>query len=480
MADTKTGSDDTRQWFLRVSGETIFGPVTTQGLILWAEQGRVLPGHEVSEDRKRWVSAITLEFLDMRWYVDEGDGELRGPFNRLAAEVLIESGKFLEGAHLVGADELDGDTLSQSAAPPQKGLKEGVKASAEDDRILELQKSIAELEARLAEQQREHAAALKKVGGESAKALEQKERELVAAREKLQDVQKELQGVQNELQVEQQKGGRVVEQIEQLQAALATEQSTRALAERRLKESEDEFNELLRDSNQRDNSYGEKIQELEKLCAQTPEESARFQAAQSAVYELVKAELADLTKMLEREKEQLERFREWSAQRQEMLHERHQKLLRHIGDSPDEMIRLTQREQNEDPRLARLRAEVETLRVTCQQEERLAETREREWEERMHTQELCEARLRTQIAEIETRSKRIPELEEQLRNTLNELEMERKHREEEQQQFDTSQRALLTRINTLEQEARGSAPAESLQATEARNVKLASWMRLKH
>jgi chromosome segregation ATPase len=95
------------QWFLRTGGDTVFGPVTPEGLVVWAEQGRVLPGHDVSADRKKWVPAISLAFLKMQWYVDNGEGDLRGPLNRAAAEALIKSGKVSEQAHILSSDDVD-------------------------------------------------------------------------------------------------------------------------------------------------------------------------------------------------------------------------------------------------------------------------------------------------------------------------------------------------------------------------------------
>lgn len=94
-------------WFLRTSGDSVFGPVTPEGLVVWAEQGRVLPGHDVSTDRKKWVPAVSLDFLKMQWYVDNGDGDLRGPLNRAAAEALVKSGKVSEQAHIISAEEVD-------------------------------------------------------------------------------------------------------------------------------------------------------------------------------------------------------------------------------------------------------------------------------------------------------------------------------------------------------------------------------------
>ena len=106
------------QWFLRTSGDTVFGPVTPEGLVVWAEQGRVLPGHDVSTDRKKWVPAVSLDFLKMQWYVDNGDGDLRGPLNRAAAEALIKSGKVSDQAHIISAEEVD---LPETAEEKPKG-----------------------------------------------------------------------------------------------------------------------------------------------------------------------------------------------------------------------------------------------------------------------------------------------------------------------------------------------------------------------
>lgn len=98
MASEKS---DQRQWFLRIAGGTIFGPVSTKGLIVWAEQGRVVPGNEVSTDRTQWIAADTVPELGMTWYVDDGAGKTVGPFNRVAAESFLKSGKAPAGARLV-------------------------------------------------------------------------------------------------------------------------------------------------------------------------------------------------------------------------------------------------------------------------------------------------------------------------------------------------------------------------------------------
>jgi hypothetical protein len=130
------------QWFLRTGGDTVFGPVTSEGLVVWAEQGRVLPGHDVSTDRKKWVPAVSLPFLKMQWYVDDGAGELRGPLNRAAAEALIKSGKVSETAQIIAADEVelaDEPTEEKQKAAPEKPANATQKALTQRIQELELQ-----------------------------------------------------------------------------------------------------------------------------------------------------------------------------------------------------------------------------------------------------------------------------------------------------------------------------------------------------
>ncbi|MDD4102422.1 MAG: hypothetical protein PHU80_07290, partial [Kiritimatiellae bacterium] len=142
--------EDNRQWFLRINGETVFGPVSTQGLVLWAEQGRILPGHEVSNDRKKWEAATGVDFLGMCWFVDDTQGELRGPLNRLAAEALIKSGKVPEGSRLVEAGD---EQLTVERTDVEEGVPHQREAAMPEDilrrRIRELESMVNEQRARL-------------------------------------------------------------------------------------------------------------------------------------------------------------------------------------------------------------------------------------------------------------------------------------------------------------------------------------------
>ena len=600
MSDKQNENADGSQWFLRTGGESIFGPVSTQGLIVWAEQGRILPGHEVSNDRKKWIQAISVDVLDMRWFVDDGEGELRGPLNRLAAEALIKSGKVPAGAQIVSADDVEtaAEAVKEPASTAEKvlsqvpqdalldrvreleslvtGQRERIAKLANADAMETLQRErdalaslVKELEAqrdtilrnaekdsraserkqeqlrqqiRKMEQQLEEANSRQLLNDQTAAAAEKAqpamaERELAfeqerreaaerisqltrasdVARERLASAERQLlesRAAAEAVQVASEQEGDAlrsrVSALEQAvlfhekrsaemqqildvrEAELAAERLRVAECERRLaaaeidvsaaerkaSESEAAFAELLNDANARDNAYAEKVAALEKVCAQPAEETARFYSDQAAVYELAKAEAEELSKTLELERNSFERLKEWSVQRQQTLAERRQTLMRRLGDSPVEMTRRSLREQPSDPNVARLRTELDTLRIAHQRELRKAEETERDLQRKLRVFEAESTKLQGQAAEGEKVGRRLQELSEQLRKREQELTDERKNREAEREQFQGSQQALLMRIDLLEKASRSGTPDE-IQSAEARNVKIATWMRLR-
>ena len=615
--------EDPRQWFLRTGGESIFGPVSTQGLIVWAEQGRILPGHEVSTDRKKWVQAVSVDLLDMRWYVDDGEGELRGPLNKLAAEALIKSGKVNESAQLVSADEVEMPSGSEKEPKPaeHRPSREPVPEEVLRVRIRELEAMVSSQRERLSklsnaeaietvQHERDVLASLvKEVETQRDSILRNAEKDSRAHERKLElsrqqvkkleqqledahsrllladqsaegketvaegsaevtpvpDAQvlreldelraKQLAGEQELARLREQAGARQAElgrEVEELRAKLSDsglaldEARSRAAAaqaelaqvsdalkkrageleqavafherrsadmaqilatreeelarvrkdrealgqklslaeaaaqaaEQKASETEASFAELLGDANARDTEYAERISALEKACAQPPEETARFFADQAAVFDLVKAEVEELTKTMELERAHVEQLKEWSLRRQQALVERRQTLLKQLGDSPAEMTRRTLREQPSDPNAARLRAELDNLRVAHERELRLAEDRERDSQRKLRVLEAEAAKFQGLALEGEKMGRRMQEMSELLRKREQELSDERKNREAEREQFQGSQQALLMRIDSLEKASRPSTPDE-IQSAEAKNVKIATWMRLR-
>jgi len=97
-------SENQETWYLRTQDET-FGPETESKLVEWAKMGRIQPGQEISSDNIVWCRVEEVPFLDMRFSIDIGDGNPRGPFNKAAAEALLSSGRLPPTATMVEVRE---------------------------------------------------------------------------------------------------------------------------------------------------------------------------------------------------------------------------------------------------------------------------------------------------------------------------------------------------------------------------------------
>lgn len=571
MSDKQNVEEDTRQWFLRINGETVFGPVSTEGLIVWAEQGRILPGHEISVDRKHWKQAVTEPLLDMRWFVDDGESDLRGPLNRQAAEALLKSGKVAEGAQLVSADDVEDETSEHVQTPRSRSsrskiseedlrtrihelesLVETFRAAQSqetgDDELIQLRQSHAELneqfqaseaergtlvltatkdtranerkleglrqqikkleqrieeadgrvlladvsESQMQELKKTQITLSEKLAASEAtlaqkileleqmhatwvatqQALSEKELQVMAYADQTSDLNKQIieqenlrQAAEDRVQVVACESTRLKSQITKLQTEM--QQNELALAE------------LLVDANARDADYQEQIAALTQLSAFSPSEMMRLRDDQAALYDLMKAETDELDQVIAREREQVEHLKELSGQRQQKLIERRQELLKRLGKAPSDMTRRAVLGQPPDSGSMRLRTEFDNLRITHEREVRRAEERERDLQQKIRVLETECSKLCAKAAEGDTSNRRLEEIKELLAKREQELSDERRGREAEREQYHGSQQALLMRIDTLEKASKPATPNE-IQSAEARSVKLATWMRLKH
>lgn len=94
-----TAPSDT--WYLKVAENQCYGPERLQTLVQWAEQGRIVPGQSASTDAKHWIPVEDIPELELNWYLRTKDGKHQGPFNRLAAEAVLQSSKVPAGTTLV-------------------------------------------------------------------------------------------------------------------------------------------------------------------------------------------------------------------------------------------------------------------------------------------------------------------------------------------------------------------------------------------
>ena len=140
---------DAKKWYLRTA-EGVFGPETEAQLVEWAERGAVLPGQAVSRDKVDWKRVEDVSFLDMRFGIDMGDGQVHGPLNKIAVEKLLESGSFSQGAKMIEVrppfgTEKEAVREARAEAPVEKIVEKVVeKVVVDETRVKELEALLKE------------------------------------------------------------------------------------------------------------------------------------------------------------------------------------------------------------------------------------------------------------------------------------------------------------------------------------------------
>ena len=124
------------KWYLRTMDET-FGPETEAQLVSWAKMGRIQPGQEISEDGEIWRRVEDVPFLDMRFSIDIGDGNPRGPFNKAAAEALLASGRLPPSATLVETREPFPSGEEEAPASAAPAAADGGEVGASAEKVIE-------------------------------------------------------------------------------------------------------------------------------------------------------------------------------------------------------------------------------------------------------------------------------------------------------------------------------------------------------
>ncbi|MDA3925875.1 MAG: hypothetical protein PF904_14360 [Kiritimatiellae bacterium] len=514
-----------QQWFLRTGVNAEFGPIEKNGLQLWAEQARILPGHEVSSDRVNWVSATSIDFLDMNWFIDDGDGDLKGPLNHLAAETLIKNGKFSEGARIIAADQIDAPRSESEEKPllekkvvvvapvvlekKEKPKSAPVKLDSFEHDELDGERDAAKamLSAMKLEQEQTKKKAqelelkvkqLEKLLRQSKNEQKQLEERYVSSDDHQSLVtentalRRELNGVKKRSDDLQEAGREKEVQIERLKRDVADKNKKLAVSEQTImdvvkaresalqqcRESERSFARLLSDANKRDIDYKTKIEALKKTSTLSPEATSRFYSDQNAVFQILKREADSITKKLEAEREHLNALKSMGARRQQELQNQRQILQNQIGNSPLEMTSRVLREQTVDPNAVRIRSELDNLKIAHERTCRRAEERERELNLKLKVMHSDCNKLMEQLLEKAEESLVNQKLQDQLADSEQALVEIRRNYEAERKQFMANNNTMIARIDELENGVKGAVP-EVVQSSEARGVKLASWMSFK-
>ena len=452
-----------RSWYLRTQDET-FGPESEERLIEWAKLGRIQPGQEVSDDNIVWRRVEDVPFLDMRFSIDIGDGNPRGPFNRAAAEALLASGRLPPSASLVETrapfDEEEPEApVAEEPDPepepaPEPEMPEPVAAeppvAKETVRVVVDETRVKELEG-LLEEERRHTADIQKRFDESSR------KSAAAAKAAAERTAK----LEAELRESAERNGRL-------------EAELRGASERA-----DKLETGLRDASDRENKYEEQIKHLEDELRRLPQAASEVADIQVAVFAILKSEAEELARTVELEKREFEEMKKRHAERVDRLQERRRAILKRSGENIEEMTRRALHDRPEDPRTVQLRKEFDDLRRTLERQRLESSSRIRELEDMLASRKADERRAAEGMKDVTLVRQELEAVREQLRLREKELLAEKQRNAELARAEATRQQVLLARLATLESPSIGTAQSLSTnQSREAKQVKLPSWMRL--
>ena len=413
-------SSNETKWFLRTQDET-FGPETEERLVEWARMGRIQPGQEISEDNITWRRVEDVPFLDMRFSIDLGDGNPRGPFNKAAAEALLASGRLPPTATLVEVRE---PFPEPEAAPTEESESEPV------------------------------------LQPEQVPAPEPVQPRVI---EKV---------VVKEVRVEVPVEKTVVKEV---RVEVPVEVEKIVVDETRVKELE----KLLDDANRETAKLKEQVVALSDELRRLPQAASEVADIQAAMFTAMTSEAEELQKLLEDEKKDAEEFRKRHQERADKLLERRRNLLKRAGANIEEMTRKALIERPEDPRTAQLRRELEDLRRVSERKAFDYEDRIRGLTEKLKVRETELSRVAAGMKDVTQLQAEVQALKEQVQLREKDLMAERQKGEEMRQQQAFAQQAMMARLAQLESPSIGTVQSLSTnQSREAKLVKLPRWMKI--
>ena len=455
------------KWYLRTQDET-FGPETQAKLVEWARLGRIQPGQEVSEDNISWTRVEDVAFLDMRFSIDLGDGNPRGPFNRAAAEALLASGRLPRTASLVETRApFDVETV-ENVETVEKVVKVPV------EKVVEV--PVEKIVEKIVEVPVEKI--VEKIVEKTVEVPVEKIVEKIIVDETR---VKELEGLLDEerrhtadLQARLDESSRKASDA--AKAAVMRENALRA----EVAAAQDlvvKHESSLKDAANRENKYIEQVQALEDELRRLPQAASEVADIQAAVYSIITGEAEDLTRIIDAEKREFEELKQRYTARADKLLERRHELLKRSGYNIEDMTRKALLNRPEDPRAVQLRKEFDEFRrahdhLVLDKDEKI-----RELSEQLRLSKADGKRAEASMKDVTQLRHELEQLHERLQTREKELLAERQQNEELRQQQAARQQALLARLASLESPSIGTAGSLSTnQSREAHQVKLPGWM----
>ena len=460
------------QWYLRTQDET-FGPESEEKLVEWAKLGRIQPGQEISEDNEVWRRVEDVPFLDMRFSIDIGDGNPRGPFNRAAAEALIASGRLPPAATMIESRE-PFDTPAPSAEEPAPQAEPPAPEPPAPEPQPEPEPAENPVEAPAAEVEEKVVERVVEVPVEKivekivevpVEKIVEKVVEVPVEKIVEKEVVKEVP-VEKIVEVPVEK---IVEKVVVDETRVKELEEMLAAATRVAGENEKAVKDALR----------EQVSALEDELRRLPQTASEVADIQAAMYSVMTAEAEELAALMEAEKKEADDFRRRHEERADRLLERRRMLLKRAGSNIEDMTRRALVERPEDPRMARMRKEYDAFRQHAEKTALESERKIRELSEQLRTSRAETARAAEGMRDITQLRAEIEDLKLRLQQREKELLESKQTTENLRQHQAASQQALMARLASLESPSIGTSSTLSTnQSREAKLVKLPSWMRL--
>ena len=444
------------QWYLRTQDET-FGPESEEKLVEWARLGRIQPGQEISEDNEVWRRVEDVPFLDMRFSIDLGDGNPRGPFNRAAAEALLASGRLPPTATMVESREPFDAPEPQSEPEPQPEPAPQVATSQVESEPKVVEKIVEVPVEKIVEK------------------IVEVPVEKIVEKEVVKEVPVEVEKIVEKEVIKEVPVEKIVEKVVIDETRVKELEEMLAAATRVAGENE----KATKDEKAVSEKLREQVRSLEDELRRLPQTASEVADIQAAVYSIMTSEAEELAAVIEAEKKEADEFRRRHEERADKLLERRRLLLKRAGTNIEDMTRRALVERPEDPRMAQMRKEYDAFRQHAEKTALESERKIRELTDQLRTSRAETARVAEGMRDITQMRAEIEDLRLRLQQREKELLESKQANEVLRQHQAASQQALMARLASLESPSIGtSSTLATNQSREAKLVKLPSWMRI--
>ena len=479
------------QWYLRTQDET-FGPESEEKLVEWARLGRIQPGQEISEDNEVWRRVEDVPFLDMRFSIDIGDGNPRGPFNRAAAEALIASGRLPPSAKMVESREpfdapapsdepqaeLEPQVEPELQAEPEPQVEPEPQAEPEPQSEPEPQVD-TQPQSEPGPQAEPEQKVVEKIVEVPVEKIVEKIVEVpvekIVEKEVIKEVPVEVEKIVEKEVIKEVPVEKIVEKVVVDETRIKELEEMLAAATRVAGENE----KALKDEKAAEEKLHEQVRSLEDELRRLPQTASEVADIQAAVYSIMTAEAEELAAVIEAEKKEADEFHRRHQERADKLLQRRCMLLKRAGSNIEEMTRRALVERPEDPRMARMRKEYDAFRQHAEKTALESERKIRELTEQLRTSRAETSRATEGMRDITQLRAEIEDLKVRLQQREKELLGAKQENESLRQHQAASQQALMARLASLESPSIGtSSTLATNQSREAKLVKLPSWMRI--